>query len=416
MGTTIVLDLRPGKDDGDVHSLANFNGVLVFIGNDGITGPELWRSRGTAKDTSLVANINAKPGSFNPNKFTMIGEIVFFTADNGVNGRELWKTDGTIAGTALVKDIFPGSDASYPDNLVAFGNELFFSARDANHGWELWKSDGTANGTVLVKDLIEGLDSPYVYNFFVFNGALYFLSAFGEGFEHSLWKSDGTSAGTEVVKEFGPSSLTNCPPVVINNYVLIPICDDSHGSELWRSDGTPAGTTLLKDIAQSSWSSLPIPFGVIGNILIFRAQDTSADSELWKTDGTEVGTVLIKDINTKINPWPGSSNTSSRPELLFKNPTSVFFTALDNSGKRNLWRSDGLESGTVLLKEINLDATISSGNYQYPVSISTSLDNLFFFAADDGSSESELWASDGTATGTRLVKDLSLKKGGSVTS
>lgn len=36
---------------------------------------------------------------------------------------------------------------------------------------------------------------------------------------------------------------------------------------------------------------------VVGNTLYFNAVGTSLDEELWKTDGSEAGTVLVKDIN-----------------------------------------------------------------------------------------------------------------------
>ena len=35
------------------------------------------------------------------------GSTLFFTANDGIHGPELWKSDGTEAGTVLVKNINP---------------------------------------------------------------------------------------------------------------------------------------------------------------------------------------------------------------------------------------------------------------------------------------------------------------------
>ena len=76
---------------------------------------------------------------------------------------------------------------------------------------------------------------------------------------------------------------------------------------MWKSDGTEAGTVLVKDINPGSfypgfpYGSFPGDFTEWAESLFFSAIDRTNGRELWKTDGTEAGTVLVKDIN------PGSS-------------------------------------------------------------------------------------------------------------
>ena len=56
---------------------------------------------------------------------------------------------------------------------------------------------------------------------------------------------------------------------------------------------------LVKDIYTGSVSGFPNYLTPIGNTLYFSASSTSGSGgELWKSDGTESGTVLVKDINS----------------------------------------------------------------------------------------------------------------------
>jgi ELWxxDGT repeat protein len=79
--------------------------------------------------------------------------------------------------------------------------------------------------------------------------------------------------------------------------------------------------------------------------LFFIATDTLHGRELWKSDGTEVGTVLVKDIN------PGKLSSGAR--LLACADGILYLIASDGMHGSELWKSDGTEAGTVLVKDIN---------------------------------------------------------------
>jgi ELWxxDGT repeat protein len=78
----------------------------------------------------------------------------------------------------------------------------------------------------------------------------------------------------------------------------------------------------------------------------------------------------------------------------------LYFYGGDQVHGYELWRTDGTPTGTMMIKDI----MPGSGN-SYVANLTASEDKLYFFA-DDGLHGYELWRSDGTMNGTVLVKDI----------
>lgn len=154
---------------------------------------------------------------------------------------------------------------------------------------------------------------------------------------------------------------------------------------------------LVKDIEPGKSYSIPNFLTNVNGTLFFRAHDPTFGTELWKSDGSLNGTILIKDIcpgNIGINPC------NSDPRDLTNINGIVFFAADDGINGYELWKSDGTTSGTVLVKDIYPGPTKSNPLYL------TEFNGILYFQATDDIHGAELWKSDGTASGTVLAADI----------
>jgi ELWxxDGT repeat protein len=185
----------------------------------------------------------------------------------------------------------------------------------------------------------------------------------------------------------------------MNGNVYFMADDGVTGIEIWKSNGTEAGTSLVKDINPGAsgivingagTADIPVLVEMNG-FLFFHATTAANGNELWKTDGTNAGTVMVKDVLV------GASGSTPRDFLVING--SIFFTATTASGNE-LWKTDGTDAGTVMVKDIN------------PGSASSTLQNLInvngtlYFTAITATNGRELWKSDGTNAGTVIVKDI----------
>ena len=359
--------------------------------------------------------IDVRPGTgdSDPQSLTAYNGKIFFSAAGDIvtTGRELWMSDGTQAGTVLVKDINPGVGNSDPKYLFVANGKLFFTATDGTHGTELWVSDGTTAGTTLVSDIWAGAGSSSPFCFTSFNGKLYFTANDSiHGYE--LWVSDGTPGGTSIVKDIFPGTSNSNPQGFalnpdggilftyneFNGKLYFRADDGTHGSELWSTDGTTIGTAMVADILPGPGSSGAYFITPYNGSLIFGASDSVNGYELWVSDGTAGGTSLLKNINPNVN---GSSVADNSGFML--SGGKLFFTATQDATGYELWSTDGTTSGTNLVKDI-LPGPGSANAGLYGM---TSYHGKLYFAADDSVNGSQLWVSDGTASGTTLVKVLS---------
>lgn len=394
-GTILVKDIYTGIYSSAPNNLVNFNGMLYFEARDSKDNSSLWRSDGTKEGTVMVKNISVRT-------MIVVNNIIFFEGSESSTGRELWKSDGTTEGTVLVKDINPGSDGSGLYHMLDFNGVFYFSSKNSTNGNnKLWTSDGTEEGTVMVGNIPttawgDVRKMTYAGDIFYFR------------YDGDLWKSDGTDVGTVMVKDIDSINGRWLEELTyVNGVLYFNLYTDGHGEELWKSDGTSTGTVMVKEI-HPSYGANPRNLTNVNNVLFFTVQkydgNTNKGQELWKSDGTEEGTVRIKDI------YKGSGSMYMRN---FVNLNGIlYFQASNDTDGYALWRSDGTEESTYMVKDINPDTQINGGgSYEYIQNL-TNVNGVLYFSGEDNVHGFELWKSDTTDIGTKMVKNINITNWG----
>jgi ELWxxDGT repeat protein len=473
-GTVMVEDIRPGPLSSYPSALTRAGGLLFFTARSADNPPtgasSLWRSDGTAQGTFKLLDPDASGFS----ELQGAGDTLYFISGSS-SGSALWKSDGTVAGTRRLADyrasdlsygyvsnltdvngtlyyrvlraigpaelwkVSPGSDDPVQletfgrapdsiglDRLTNVGGRLFFDAFTADAGMELWTTDGAPGGARRAKDIAPGPESSHPLNLADIGGVAFF-NADRPDTGRELWRSDGTDAGTVMVKEIEPATQSSAPfeledvdgtlffatgslykvnpaqdgvELVFPGYGLgnLPTDLTASGDSLYfgayqigpiggpwlmKSDGTREGTV---EVTNKAWVQWVTDLDHHGSVLF---ASTFRDGELWRSDGTDAGTVLLKDIR------PGAD--ASNPSQLVNLNGTVFFSADDGAGGRELWKSDGTEAGTVRVKDIVPGAAGSNPQGLVPVG------NQVFFRVTLPGGGTELWKSDGTDAGTVRV-------------
>lgn len=387
-GTYLLKDISPGPQSS--LSLTNvfkilmpFNNAIYFIADDSISGKEMWRTDGTTSGTNLLVDFNVGTGTgASPNyDHKVINNTLIYRCNGGSGNRLCFLAPGSSSPDSTALGIGASSD------LIFAEDKVFFAKGNSSSSATLWVSDGTVAGTIST-----GVTSNIRDMLFYYDGYVYYTVLDSV---YSVYRSNGTVPGTNLVLAGKrPPYLSETESsyqrfhISWNNKILINVMHSLQNYELYISDGTEQGTYLLKEINtdslfaspqnQPKMSSSPAWFCEYRNKVYFAAQSSEFDRELWVTDGTETGTVRVLDI------FPGDSG--SDPAEIQTIGSGLMFVATDSIHGRELWVSDGTAAGTRCL---DLRPGPESSNIRNIYNTGT---ELYFFALLD------------TAIGTELYK------------
>ena len=398
-GAVALGDTDPGADDGLVTPQpawvrgAAAGAPVVFVADDGVHGREPWVADGAAGSAQLLRDINPAGdafGSTGPPDFTSFDGYVWFAADDGT-GPEVWRTDGTAAGTEIAFELTGRVATAPPGAFTVSGGRMYFAAEgslwvldaadatpmlladsgtikaayadgvllytqlDPAIGFELYYSDGGA--PQLVHDVAAGSSSSSIGTVSTFGTDAWFEASSG------LWHWDGVG-DAQLVDDVDPAILAAGPG---GAYLLFTFS----GTALVRYQPDGTSTTL------ASTGGGVAPFGPVvplpaEGLVLFTASDTDHGREVWVTDGTTAGTDLLVDLR----PGTGDGYLAYTGNDLSPVGGAVYFGGDDGVHGTEVWSTDGTAAGTQRLTDVNA----ASGSD--PIGYSAAGDGVFFWARD----------------------------------
>jgi len=258
-----------------------------------------------------------------------------------------------------------------------------FDYANEQTGYEPWLFSAELNGSDIINDFAPGTDSSLESspaNFTRFGiGALFSATTADEGTE--LWFTDGTLEGTHLVADIAPGPRSSYPAdfpgtfTISGNLAYFGATTYQHGNELWVTDGTVDGTHLVADLATGQSGSDPANLQAFGAGVIF---SSSRIGGIWYADESGA-TNLTQGVNGV-----------HHGKVVTTDDLIVFSTS-------EIWVSDGTPEGTHSL--------FGEGNPFGIAGISQIEANLslVYFTAETILGNNQLFVTDGTIGGTRLL-------------
>lgn len=441
---------------------------VYFCGSDSTHGEELWKTDGTLEGTVMVAEIYPGPGSGLPGWPVERAGRLFFRGVTREAGQQVMVYDpATDMLDHVTRTNLDVSHGSNPRDFVAVPENSIFRALNPEVSTQtLWSSAGTESSTMPVA--IPGVLSEHTNGYYLaeLNGRHIWhgiqglmvrdnehgdwsgitlpegwpdangtavtgagLMAFGPRVHdlnmHEVWVTDGTEMGTRMIHA-SPEGVRPKPVGWAQDRWLI--AED--GKLLAVADGQ--AEVLLVD-ANMNWRTRGVDTG--GHIYLWNENEYG----LWTTDGTAEGSRRVNttawltagyavidgdliysdfysgasgrelvrrshpdsvDVIADIRPGPPGSD----PATILGWNDRVLFTARPTGTGRQVWISDGSETGTHKL--IDDLAGAGSDDWESRLFLLGTTDTGVVFSVGHGEYGREPWYTNGTRDGTLLLADI----------
>ncbi|RYD60426.1 MAG: hypothetical protein EOP83_19430, partial [Verrucomicrobiaceae bacterium] len=387
---------------------------------------ELWTSSPDGGDLTRVTS-SPVDHQWYPSAVTRIGERIFFPGANDYGHLELWVTDGTAAGTRQIELPFEeGKYGSYPVTVVPWRDSIYISTSESgayDYSTRLFRANADLTEITRLGTFPHGVqlfpaadwreDEPYFY----------FQATTSSYDDWKLWRTKGDVASTKLAKEVpathylraGMESLANTPAGKIYAVADREFGPWNASSPLYRQRGKHGSAQRLTK--PEKWNASGVasfyygdgPLHETTGKYLLEFVDTGRDQELWRMNPDGTGARALWSPPKPIDPSNGSlsfrSTTSGGAIFLYRE-----YNYEDSSSTSQLWTSDGTRPGTRLLHDYSEHTEEGAS---LPANFVQVGDTLFYtvYGDDDAPNDRDyLWKTDGTPNGTTRV----LAEGGSM--
>jgi ELWxxDGT repeat protein len=381
----------PNGGDGQYRQLGA--DLLSFVYLPGSVSPELWRIDDAGRMKSIWAPV-LKANHGTPRFIASLpGQALLRVPGANETPDQLWVTDGTPRGTRRLNKQVPYEHFhAFAQAGPAFYYTTYNQSGSAN---KVWKTDGTPAGTVAIDIPSMPMSSELV----VMNSLAYFMARDTTSGQLSLWSTDGTADGTAEIYQWSLSQSLGDPRLGVVGDELVFAIGYSLNNRFWRSDGTAAGTYSYAN-PYLSFETGNIGRSIdLGGLQLFQGSPTGSGGLRWfRSNGTAQGTyAMLPDAEGQATYAYSLGDSPTTRAIL---GTTLFYAGKGEETGSELWATDGTAAGTRLVKDIRPGFNSSTPDEFLAVG------DTIYFTADAPGSGRELWKSDGTEAGTVLVADL----------
>jgi len=358
-----VSDFSLGLTNGFSGMCAEFswstaNSMIITAGTNGLTGCELWTSRGSVDSTELLYDINSGSGDSSPGLhlgFTAVTlgeeELWLFDADSGVNGRELWVSNLSSAGTLQLTGY--SGDGILPQAVhTKWMGGLLFS--DAN--FEFMWTDGVSIYNLfdapffdleqqMTLDSVQNKLSAHSDTTFAIDELGLWFSGIHEDYGYEMhYLSNSGNLTTWDLNTFEDSSPESILPM--ENSAILVADDGINGRQLVELTTTGSHNWLTSMTLQSNGNP-PTSVGeylgvnLVSNKVIFDAQITAVDPTVWSYDLSTGALTELSSIVVAPSQQVAPVITSGK----------IWFDCITGATAEELCVSDGTVDGTKVIHE-----------------------------------------------------------------